>query len=385
MDGTAQLMTAHKKPAYLTIAGRPISKLKKLSPQPNKKGVKCTKSKKTIACNITSLSCSLCDAHHHIICVMHQGHTIDEVDAASKSTLSTLDEAIESSELMQTADKDDIKILQWNADGVLKKWTELSDRLREQKVDIALIQETKLNSRRRTPQVNGYAPIRFDRPEGNGGGLLCLIQSDLPFTSQNEWNCVKGNVQTATFKARTAKRQWLTFTNICTPPNRETGGEETIVTSHIPTNRNCFLAGDLNDHSLSWDHTQPQDSRGDRIEEWIADCNLFSANKDEATRHNRATGITSSPDIFLAPITWLNRVSWQTGEDIGGSGHLPILITLQTKVKLIKPPARSQRWMANADLSLFAKKLEQKICTFYQNAKNQNAPFTAKSASSKKL
>ena len=122
--------TAHdgSQKTGLTIAGRPIGELKKLSPKPNKKGVKCTICKKTIACNITPLSCSLCDALHQKFCIVHQGHIRDEVDAASKSghwtckkcyrpvsvasPASIRDEAVESSELLQTSKKDDIKILQ---------------------------------------------------------------------------------------------------------------------------------------------------------------------------------------------------------------------------------------------------------------------------------
>jgi hypothetical protein len=86
--------------------------------------------------------------------------------------------------------------------------------------------------------------------------------------------------------------------------------KEILVLSHIPTPCNGFCAGDFNGHSPLWDNSQPTDSRGTRIEEWIADSNLTCANDGSPTRTNRGTGGCIAPDIFLAPSSWMDNVEW---------------------------------------------------------------------------
>ena len=97
------------------------------------------------------------------------------------------------------------------------------------------------------------------------------------------------------------------------------------------------------------------------------DANLVCLNSGAATRHNRSTGNPSTPDIFLAPTTWTNRLRWQTKEDIGGSDHLPILIQAFCRTQRLAPPARRQRWKPNHNLSEFRATLEHKL----QDAKLQ--------------
>ena len=109
--------------------------------------------------------------------------------------------------------------------------------------------------------------------------------------------------------------------------------------------------------------SQEPDSRGERIEEWISDCNLHCVNDGSPTRTNRATGNHSTPDVFLAPSQWLNKVGWTTLEDIGGSDHLPGMATVHCKWKSVAPLQRLTRWKKNADLSAFSQILEEKIET----------------------
>ena len=73
-----------------------------------------------------------------------------------------------------------IRILQWNADGVNTKTTELAARLQELDIDIGLVHEYKLAKKNQTPRIPGYSCIRNGRADGrNGGGLLSYIKQDL--------------------------------------------------------------------------------------------------------------------------------------------------------------------------------------------------------------
>ena len=62
-------------------------------------------------------------------------------------------------------------ILQWNANGISNKQTELSIFL----VKVAAIQESKLTAKSRSPNIQNYTLVRQDRRQGPGGGLLFLF------------------------------------------------------------------------------------------------------------------------------------------------------------------------------------------------------------------
>ena len=280
------------------------------------------------------------------------------------STASTLDDAVETSQPFKGINRDTLKVLHWNADGLSTKWPELNECLKKADIDIALIQETKYKNNTKLPAFPGYAPIRYDR-DGGGGGLLCLIKHNIPLYIPKYCKQTVGGVESISFRVRLDKKKWICFTNVYMAPRRE-GGKEIIYTDHIPASGLCFIAGDVNGHSVLWDNRQPPDSRGERIEEWLADCNMHCVNDGSPTRTNRAPGSHSTPDVFLAPSQWLNQVGWTTLEDIGGSDHLPGMATIHCKWKSVAPLQRLARWKKNADLSSFSKVLEEKVKSLKQ-------------------
>ena len=85
------------------------------------------------------------------------------------------------------ASKPVLNILQWNCDTLRSKAEELKIFLREKKVDIFVLQETKLIPKDQTPKIHGYTLIRQDRPQlkgkekNRGGGVLTGIKDDIPF------------------------------------------------------------------------------------------------------------------------------------------------------------------------------------------------------------
>ena len=71
-----------------------------------------------------------------------------------------------------------LNVLQWNADGVLKKKVPLTKKLYEEQIDIACIQETHLNPSHGF-KITGYEAIRQAR-KGHKGGVLILIRNSMP-------------------------------------------------------------------------------------------------------------------------------------------------------------------------------------------------------------
>ena len=73
-------------------------------------------------------------------------------------------------------------ILQWNANGIGEKQTELSIFLEAHNVKVATIQESKLAAISRSPNIQTYTLVRQDRRIGPGGGLLFVIHNSAIFT-----------------------------------------------------------------------------------------------------------------------------------------------------------------------------------------------------------
>ena len=73
-------------------------------------------------------------------------------------------------------------ILQWNANGIGNKQTELSIFLEAHNVKVAAIQESKLTAKSRSPNIQNYTLVSQDRHQGPGGALLFFIHNSVSFT-----------------------------------------------------------------------------------------------------------------------------------------------------------------------------------------------------------
>lgn len=74
----------------------------------------------------------------------------------------------------------DIKIVQWNAAGLINK-PEIKQLILKNDYDIACIQETHLKPRH-FYNITGYRIIRNDRPDGRGGGVAFIVKNCLDIT-----------------------------------------------------------------------------------------------------------------------------------------------------------------------------------------------------------
>ena len=125
-------------------------------------------------------------------------------------------------------------------------------------------------------------------------------QTQQPYEKPHYCKQTVGGVESISFRVRLEKRKWISFSNVYIATHRQ-GGEEILNTDHIPASELCFIAGDVNGHSVRWDNVQKPGTRGKRIEVWLTDCKLHCVNDGSPTRTNRATGNHSTPDVFFAP------------------------------------------------------------------------------------
>nr|CAD7419511.1 unnamed protein product [Timema poppensis] len=75
--------------------------------------------------------------------------------------------------------KKQLRILIWNANGLLQQKHELEDLLSTYGIDLALICETYLKAEIRL-SITGYSIYRTDREHGRGGGTAILVKDLLP-------------------------------------------------------------------------------------------------------------------------------------------------------------------------------------------------------------
>ena len=82
----------------------------------------------------------------------------------------------------QAVDGNSFTIMQFNANGIGYKLTELGDFLKRHNVKVAVIQESKLSPNSKTPSIQNFTTVRKERRECQGGGLLTLIHKSINFS-----------------------------------------------------------------------------------------------------------------------------------------------------------------------------------------------------------
>ena len=173
-----------------------------------------------------------------------------------------------------------LTILQWNADGIMTKFTELQDRLINSNIDICAVQESKLRKNNKTPIIEGFATLRKDQKVLNGGGLLLYIRNDLTFEKLQ--SAEQEGLEIQSVRIRTLKDKWIHLHNVYLP-NTDTQVTRFNVTL-INATPDSIIVGDFNGHSHLWDPVQPPDARGNELEGWIYDRNLHILNNGSPTR-----------------------------------------------------------------------------------------------------
>ena len=238
---------------------------------------------------------------------------------------------------------DKLAILQWNADGLSTKVTELRERLVEEDIDVCVIQETKLGRNVISPKIQGYrAVLRADRKGTmSGGGLIIYAKDSLVYGHVQ--NSSLSGTESATIKVKLNRAKWIHITNLYVPPVNSACLEVNFNPRKIPT-ENCLILGDFNAHSQLWDSSSPLDNRGEEVEDWIFTNGLVTLNDGSSTRINKHTGNESSPDVSLASPEWKKKCSWSIGEQLGISDHLPINVTVQVKVSHQSIFSKEPRW-----------------------------------------
>jgi len=234
-----------------------------------------------------------------------------------------------------------VKILQWNANGLRSKSVTLNNMIDEHDPDFVLIQETNLSETISwTPHPN-YNLERRDRETTrtaktedsgkNHGGVLTLIRRDINYETMSKADMLSPNdglTEAIGVKAR-VDQQYLTVINLYIPVVNKSEDDtrtDSFDPTFLPSTKSTYIAGDLNAHGY-WDQYQPLNTRGADIEDWMDNKEMMVLNSEASTK----TLNNSVPDMTICHEKLFSNSKWELLED-GLSDHLPIMTTLDVRV-----------------------------------------------------
>ena len=260
-----------------------------------------------------------------------------------------------------------LKIIQWNADGILSGIEEFKHFINGKEVDIFALQETKLR-KQDSIKVPGYTIVRQDRKmeEGSvtrGGGVLIGIKKDIGF------NRVKTNIidpedkitESITIEIPTDKKGKLRISSIYSPPVKSTIENPKIDTFNPdkwPCKEFDMILTDSNAHSIMWDNSD--DTRGKTLEEWIAKNNMACINTGQPTHTNRSTKNEGAPDTTIVHSSMLDKVSWEVLNELN-SDHYPIMLEYGNSFPKVNAKVRYKWKIQQADWSSYTEQIEKSI------------------------
>ena len=250
-------------------------------------------------------------------------------------------------------------ILQWNANGIVSKQTELSIFLEAHNVKVAAIQESKLTAKSRSPNIQNYTLVRQDRRLGPGGGLLFFIHNSVSFTRKPLSTMSKNDPHLEELTISIAMDNTeLLITNVYIPPASSCNGRYSPPLDHLLTGTDSLVLGDFNAHHSLW-HSGTTDTRGNQLADSVSTSSFAVLNTDSPTRLPGSAN-PSSPDVSLASTSLITSSEWQTHTTMS-SDHLPILIGLQTTAT--SSPARHRTYinLKKADWTGYKQEIERKL------------------------
>ena len=346
-----------------------------------KERVKCGCCKNTMRRNITPIVCDTCNGSFHGTCTdmseqVKANHKKDPIanhwtceGCAKKKMMQEerakkpefVEDVDEVSSGMNYTCKKSLRVLQWNAEAISTKIPELAARLKEDDIDVCVVQESHLQEGRRTAHIDGYKPIRADRIAAKHGGLLAYVKMSL--TVEEIGKVAVEATEVSTFRIKMSRNKWVHISNVYIPPVNSKGQDSIkLRTDAIPALKSSLICGDFNAHSILWDYSVEPDDRGGELVDWVFENNLCILNNGDGTRTNRTNGKLTTPDVTMCGSDWQGKAEWCVAEPIGSSDHLPIVITINGDVKHQSVQGKRAKWRdKGVDWSLYREELEQKM------------------------
>ena len=252
----------------------------------------------------------------------------------------------------------EIKIMQWNANGLSGKLPDLIRYMREKDISICAVQETKLNQKSKVPHFDGFSLLRCDREKNSGGGLAFIVKEGTPV---REINLTKDSVLERQMLTLTGKHEDITLVNYYIPPTSSCPSGFSPDFRQILCSGPALILGDANCHHDHWHSSGEEDTRGRNLAEIIDVSDFTILNEDTPTRQP-VSGGESSPDVSLASADIAMITHWEV--DIAlSSDHLPIIVSIQLHSEIQYSEKRTYINFSKADWEGFSSFIEEHIPT----------------------
>ena len=258
--------------------------------------------------------------------------------------------------------KKTINILQLNADHLISKKPQIEALIHQHKIQIAIIQETKLLPANQTPSIPGFSSVRTDRPDGQGGGLITYIHKDINYTdTTNTTQALFQNdttLEIQSIRVNSGHKHILNIFNIYIPPVSDTvPAHYTPQLTPLTQIPNSIIAGDFNAKNTAWYTHNIDDRRGTDVATQLN--NMFILNNPDKHTHipYQAGRRISSPDITFCSTTLSSSTSWNTLQKLP-SDHLPIIISTESYAKANNPHSTFTNYK-KANWNRFTEETEQ--------------------------
>ena len=215
-----------------------------------------------------------------------------------------------------------LNIFQWNAQSIRNKWIALEQLLIQEKIHIAVISETWLESDF-SLRLRGYNIYRQDRDDGYGG-VAILIHSSVKSEAKHKPNCNPA-IEILYVKIHNCDTVENIISIYCPPSARTTQSDWDQIFSL--SNHKTILLGDFNGHHPNW--SNKTDMRGSQIFNSILETNFITLNDARPTRVKLVNNILqqSSPDLTLVSSDIALKFKWNVTNESLGSDHLIIKIS----------------------------------------------------------
>ena len=168
--------------------------------------------------------------------------------------------------------RNNLRILQWNANGIRPRRTELLHFLSHNQYDLIFIQESHLFSDSTFP-ISGYKTLQKNRSmtrrgttncTGNlGGGVLILVKTGLSYTSLSTQS-LSSLDPSSDYLAIAVKIKGaapIHLFNVYVPPIRSCSSDsrpKSFSPFLLPSSPTTYIFGDFNSHHSSWDSHSPK-------------------------------------------------------------------------------------------------------------------------------
>lgn len=216
--------------------------------------------------------------------------------------------------------------------------------------DIICIQETWLKTTKTAKIGNFQQPIRKDRTDRDGGGVLIFVKNDLPYDPLP----LSTNLEAVACTIYIGKTQ-ITLCSLYIPPlydNSILTSDLDILVAQLPSP--FIIATDCNAHHHSWGSSH-SDCRGRKIDTWVTDNQLAILNTGEPT-HICSNGSLSHIDITISTKDLASTLTWIPLVDSYNSDHFPI--SIKSHLKQIDSTPQKRWQLKTADWASYRKNLK---------------------------